>query len=155
MAAVISDRSVLYVFKVEAGKAWFLLLRGAPGTPNDGVWETIVAEPQGDEGSGRAAVRTLVELTTLDPQALWVIEHVETEYDARIDAVRLMPCFVALVTGEVKLSAVHDASRWFSATEAANTLRSEPKRAAIDAVNREIGVSVAGAIEPDPRLRIV
>jgi dihydroneopterin triphosphate diphosphatase len=155
MAGVVSDRSVLYAFRIEGGKPWYLLLRRAPHVDGPGTWESIVAEPRGDEGSGRAAIRTLVEVTSLDPQALWVLEHVETEYDARLDVIRLMPCFAALVAGEVKLGQMHDTLRWFSPTEATNALRAEPKRAAIDAVHREIGALVASGGEPDPRLRIV
>lgn len=155
MAGLISDRAVLYIFKIEAGRPWYLLLRCAPAAARPGAWETVVAEPRDGEGSARAAIRSLVETTSLDPVSLWGLEHVETEYDPEIDAIRLMPCFVALVSGEVKLGNMHDASRWLSATEAANAVHSGPKRESIEAMHRDVGQIVAGGAEPAPRLRLV
>ncbi|MCE9636902.1 MAG: NUDIX domain-containing protein [Planctomycetes bacterium] len=155
MAGLVSDRAVLYVFKIEGGRAWYLLLRCAPDSVHAGAWETVLAEPRDGEGSARAAIRSLVEMTSLDPVSLWGLEHVETEYDAEVDAIRLMPCFVALVSGDVKLGNSHDASRWFSATEAGNAVRSGPKRESIEAMHHEIGQIVAAGAEPEARLRLV
>lgn len=155
MPALIADRSVLYPFKVEGGRAWFLLLRRAAHVPGAGRWEPIVAEPRGDEGSGRAAVRSLVEQTSLDPRALWALDHVEVTYEPDADAIRTMPCFAALVSGEVRLGPLHDTSRWLSASEATNAAGSAPRRQSIDAVNHEVAVPVSRGGEPDPRLRIV
>lgn len=155
MPDLVTDRSVLYPAKAEAGRAWFLLFRRAPGQPGAGTWEPVYADLREGEGSARAAVRVLVEQTALQPLALWALDHVETGYDPGIDALRLMPCFVALVAGEVLLSPVHDASRWFSATEAANVLTSEPRRRSVEAAQHGVGAALSRDAEPDPRLRIV
>lgn len=155
MAQIISDKAVLYAFKVESGRPWYLLLRRSAAVEFPGVWESVVGEPRNGENCARAAIRAFVEQTSLDPVSLWAVEHVESHYDAHSDEVRLMPCFAALVSGEIRLGTRHDASRWFSSTEVANALGSAAKRASMDAIHHDVGAPVARGMEPDPRLRVV
>ncbi|MCG3135818.1 MAG: hypothetical protein HMLKMBBP_03584 [Planctomycetes bacterium] len=147
--------AVLYAFKVEQGRAWYLLLRRGPAMPDPGTWETLEALPTQGENSARAAVRVLLEETSLTPIALWALERAEVEFDPHADEIRLKPVYVALVSGEVRSSAAYDTCRWLSDREAVNSLRSEPQRTSLDVVHREVGLVVSRGQEPNPRLRVV
>jgi dihydroneopterin triphosphate diphosphatase len=155
MATIVSKTVSLYPFKVEAGRPWYLLLRRGPDRKLPGAWQAVHGHIEKGETSPRAAVRELTEETSLSPVSLWSMDYVERVYDARADEIRLVPCFGALVAGEVKLSSEHDASRWLSAREAANLFTFDNQRAAIDVLNRDVGQVVARGAEPNPFLRIV
>jgi hypothetical protein len=154
MAQLASDRTALYAFRIEGGRPWFLLLH-REGAPPDRGWEPVLADPRPGEGSARAAIRVLLEVTELDPVSLFALTHVQTDYDASRDAVRFMPCFAALVAGEVNLSPIHDAARWLSAPEAGNALGTESARRAVEAASHEVAAPLSKGDDPDPRLRIV
>lgn len=155
MAQIVSKTVSLYPFKVEGGRPWYLLLRRGEGNKLPGAWQAVHGHVEKDESSPRAAIRELMEETSLSPVSLWVADYVERVYDARKDEIRLVPCFAALISGEVRLSAEHDASRWLSSREAANLFTFENQRAAIDLIHRDIGQVVAKGGEPSPFLRVV
>ncbi len=155
MARIECLSAVLYAFKVEQGRPWYLLLRRAPGMPDAGTWETIEAHPEEGENSARAAVRVLLQETSLDPVALWALERAEVEFDPHADEIRLKPVFVALVSGEVRSADAYDTCRWLSESEAVNSLRSEPQRTSLGVVHREVGSLVSRGQDPNPRLRVV
>ena len=155
MAPIVSRTVSLYPFKVEAGRPWYLLLRRGADRHLPGAWQAVHGHVDEGESSARAAVRELLEETSLAPVSLWAADFVERFYEARTDEIHLVPCFAALVSGEVKLSDEHDASRWLSAREAANLFTFENQRAAIDAVHRDVGQVLARGAEPNPFLRVV
>src|SRR5204862_197307 len=82
------------------------------------------------------------------------VDLVERVYDPRMDEIRLVPCFAALVSGEITLSEEHDASRWLSSREAVNLFTFENQRAALEVVNRDIGQIAARGQEPNQFLRV-
>ena len=155
MPTTSSDRAVLYAFKIEGARPWYLLLHRADGQPNAGSWEVIEAVPNPGEKSSRAAIRTLVRATHLDPQALWALDRVETSFDATQDHIRHRPIYAALVSGDLRLGPEYDSSRWFSHREALAALRSPQQRATLEEIHGTIGAISARGEEPDPRLRIV
>ncbi len=155
MANIVSRTVSLYPFKIEGGRPWYLLLRRAPGPKLPGAWQAVHGHVQPGESSPRAAVRELREETSLAPISRWAIDYVERVYDQRADEIRLVPCFTALVAGDVKLSAEHDASRWLSSREAANLFTFDNQRLAVEAANRDVGQVFARGGEPNPFLRIV
>jgi 8-oxo-dGTP pyrophosphatase MutT (NUDIX family) len=155
MTAVVSKTASMYAFKIDADRAYYLLLRRAAGRKLAGAWQAVHGHIEKDETAAEAAVRELREETELVPSGVWAIDYVERVYDPRKDEVRLVPCFAALVTGEVKLSAEHDASRWLSRGEASNLFTFENQRAALEIADRDIGKVVARGGDPSPFLRIV
>ncbi len=155
MAKIVSKTVSLYLFKVEAGRPWYLLLRRGPDSKLPGAWQAVHGHVESGESSSQAAARELIEETSLSAISLWSVDYVERVYDPRADEIRLVPCFAALVAGEVKLSNEHDASRWLSSREAANLFTFENQRAAIEIVNRDIGQVLARGGEPNPFLRVV
>src|SRR6188474_1721532 len=129
MAEIVSKTVSLYAFKIEGDRPWHLLLRRGPDRKLPGAWQAVHGHVEKGEKAHEAARRELVEETELVPQTLWVADYVERVYDPRKDEIRLVPCFAALVTGDVKLSAEHDAWRWLSAREAASLFTFENQRA--------------------------
>ncbi len=155
MASIVSKTVSFYPFKVEGGRPWYLLLRRAPERKLAGAWQAVHGHVNKGEMSVEAGVRELEEETGLSPMSIWTIDYVERVYDARADEIRLVPCFTALVSGDVRLSEEHDASRWLSHREAVNLFTFENQREAISVANREIGQVVAKGSEPSAFLRIV
>src|SRR5687767_6118998 len=51
MPTIHSEDAVLYAFKIEAGRPWYLLLRRAGGAAAAGTWETLAAVPRARGGA--------------------------------------------------------------------------------------------------------
>jgi dATP pyrophosphohydrolase len=151
---IVSKTVSLYAFKIEGDRPWYLLLRRGPAKKLPGAWQAVHGHVEEDETAAKAAVRELREETELVPSGVWAVDYVETVYDMKKDEVRLVPCFAALVTGDVKLSAEHDASRWLSVREAANLFTFENQRAALEIADRDIGKIVARGGDPSPYFRV-
>ena len=154
MTKIVSKTVSLYPFRVENGRPWYLLLRRGPDRKLPGAWQAVHGHVEDDEAGPAAALRELTEETSLAPASLWVADYVERVYDPRKDEIRLVPCFTALVSGEVKLSKEHDASRWLSVREAAGLFTFENQRAALEIVHRDVGQVVANGGDPSPFLRL-
>src|SRR5437867_4464921 len=137
MAELVSRTVSLYPFKVEAGRPWYLLLRRAADKKLPGAWQAVHGHLQLGETSSDAALRELSEETSLTPMSVWAADYVERVYDHVRDELRLVPCFAALISGEIRLSEEHDASRWLSSREAINLFTFENQRAALDVINRD------------------
>ena len=155
MPTTATDRAVLYAFKAEGGRPWYLLLRRADGLPGAGTWDTIEAVPFPGESSARAVIRALVDETALDPQGLWALDRAETIFEHAKDLIRIRPVYAALVTGDITLIPKHGSSRWLSDREMLSTLKSAQQRASLEEVNAAVATAVARGQEPDPRLRVV
>jgi hypothetical protein len=154
MSHVVARRAALYPFKVEGGRAWYLVLRRAESVERPGTWEAVRTDLGPTDTAAGAVVAALQHLTALEQVSLWSLDHVEQAYDAEADEVVFCPCFTALVAGDLVLSAVHDASRWLSPREAANTLGREGPRVALDVAHRHVGQVCAAGAFPDPTLRV-
>jgi len=156
MSHVVASRVSLYPFKVEDGRPWYLLLRRPEGAPRaPGAWEAVHSALDATEHASHSAVRALEEQTALEPVSLWAVDHVESRYDHETDEIVLAPCFAMLVTGELELSPLHDASRWLSHREARNAFRSDPSRQALELAHRDVGQVCARGALPDPALRVL
>ncbi len=140
---------------MEAGRAYYLLLRRAEGRPGAGIWESLEAHPRDGEVTARAAVRILLQETSLEPLGLWTVDRVETEFDPATDLIRFKPVFAALVTGETRTSDAYDSARWLSEKEAANMLSTDTARISLEAIQRDICLPLGRNAEPAGRLRIV
>ena len=154
MSGLVPERAAVFAFKIDSGRPWYLLFRRAMESTGGGAWETLLALPQTGESTARAAVRTVLDVATLQTTALWALDHAEVEYDPADELVRFVPSFAALVAGEAQHGATHDVCRWFSATEAANALVLPARRAALESVHQTIGQVVARGGETPTRLRI-
>jgi 8-oxo-dGTP pyrophosphatase MutT (NUDIX family) len=155
MAKIVSKTVSVYPFKIEAGRAWYLLLRRAPDRRLAGAWQVVHGHVDADETCAQAAARELAEETSLDMHSIWSADYVERVFDAEKDEIRLVPCFAAYVSGDVKLSDEHDASRWLSHREATALFTFESQRTALEIVHRGFGGVVAHGRDPNPFLRVV
>lgn len=152
---IVSDSITLVAFQIRDGRPWFLLLRrDTAGAPPE-EWEVVTGRRRAEESPPRAAIRRLLEWTALDPNALWALDHLSGGYDVERDVIAVTPCFAAQVSGSVELSDRHDASRWLSVREAANTCSSHAARAVIELANAQCALPLAAGAGPSPRTRIV
>jgi dATP pyrophosphohydrolase len=154
MPEIVSNTVSVYAFKVEAGRAWYLLLRRTEGGKLAGAWQVIHGKVEEDEETFRAAVRELVEETGLAPVGLWSVDFLEHFHDILSDTIRLSACFAAQIQGEPELSEEHDASRWLSFREAQNLCTFRNQREALEVIQHDIANVVAKGAEPAEFLRL-
>lgn len=154
MAQIVSRTVSVYAFAVEDGEPRYLLLRRTPGRKLPGAWQVVHGHVERGETSVDAALRELVEETGLAAKSLWAVDYVERVFDPRRDEIRLVPCFAALVEGDVTLSKEHDAAEWLAAAQAAKRFTFENQRAALAALHRDVGRVLARGGEPSAFLRI-
>ena len=83
-------------------------------------WCQIAGTLEEGETAWQAALRELAEETRLRPAALYSADICEQFYEAQLDAVAIIPVFVAYIepTAEVQLNEEHSEHRWVSFEEA-------------------------------------
>lgn len=103
----------------------YLLLRRSPHEKiYPDIWQFVSGSIEGSESATEAALREMSEETSLTPDELWVVPHVNIFYDPTHDSLNLTPIFAAQVApGSIpKLSAEHHEYRWCERSAAAGLL---------------------------------
>lgn len=126
-----------------------LVLRRGAGGRCPGSWEAVHGHIEEGESPAEAALRELREETGLVAERLYNLSRVETFYLHRLDALALVPVFVAFLPGDgtVTLSTEHDASAWLPVREAVTRLAWPRERRALEDAVQLFGTGHAGALE--------
>lgn len=129
------------VFKKGDKHPLYLLLHRAGGEkiyPN--IWQFITGSIEDNEKAMDAAVREVIEETSIKPTALWVVPYILSFYDAGADAINICPFFAAQVNENisVRLSDEHDDFGWFTLDEAIQKLVWHNQREGIRIVHDHI-----------------
>jgi dATP pyrophosphohydrolase len=125
MVQIVSKMIEVCVFSRKDGEVRFLLLRRSPDEKiYPGIWQFISGSVEDGEHAHEAALRELKEETGFEPQALWVVPHVNVFYDVDYDAVNLMPVFAAEVADRPTptLCPEHSEFEWLPYQEALRRL---------------------------------
>ncbi|MCU0621210.1 MAG: NUDIX domain-containing protein [Gemmatimonadales bacterium] len=125
-----------------------LALRRGAGGRCPGSWETVHGHIEPGEAPADAARRELREETGLEAERLYNLSRVETFYLHRLDALALVPVFVAFTGhGAVRLSHEHDDHAWLPPSRAAERLAWPRERRALEDAIQLFGRGDAGALE--------
>lgn len=152
MPALRADLIDCYVFRRSTSGVEFLMLQRRPDDELGGTWQAVHGKVEPGESAVQAAIRELREEAGLTPVGFWQIDHVNTFYVARVDAIFLCTCFAAEVPPDavVRLNEEHVDSRWVSAADAPRTFMWPGQRQAI----REVLDDIIAASPAEPFLRI-
>lgn len=154
MPEIVTNIVDVYPFRRTGGRVEFLLLHRAADRRIGATWQAVHGRIEPGESAAQAAVRELREEAGLIPQRLWQLEHVNTFYLGREDAIAMCPGFAAEVAADaaVVLNAEHTAFRWLAAEEALSELMWPGQRTAVREV---LDVIVSpGAAEPLLRMEL-
>jgi dATP pyrophosphohydrolase len=141
MPRILSHQVEIHVFRRRRIRTEFLCLRRTPVRKTlPGVWQPVTGGIRRGEAALAAAVRELGEETRLTPLRWWALESVSVYFDARKDAISVLPLFAAEVAwnSTVTLSDEHDAFEWLPARSAGARFLWEAQRTALAAVHAEI-----------------
>lgn len=112
------------IFRREAGRTLYLLLRASKGRPSAGYWQLLAGEAQPGVVAAQAAMQEVEQHTGLRVVNLWALDYVRTAYAPREDCIQLAPVFVAEVgDGKLMLSTAYEDSRWITFDQALALLR--------------------------------
>ncbi|MGB3497404.1 MAG: NUDIX domain-containing protein [Rhodanobacter lindaniclasticus] len=144
-------RMVSIVVLRGVGAATQMLLLRRAGSYLHGAWSYVAGHVEAGETGWQAAMRELREETALAPEGFWATSFCEQFYRASVDAVELVPAFVARVAGDAlpRLNGEHSAFRWATLDEAAALLPFGSQRELLAHVRCEFVER-----EPSPFLRL-
>lgn len=110
----------LYPYKLDGKKVFFLLFKRASGRIYDGQWRMIGGKVQNGESHWEAALRELMEETTLTPELMWTIPSLNSFYEHQSDKILNIPAFAAEIDGSspILLDSEHSEYDWFLLDEA-------------------------------------
>ena len=131
-----------------------LTLRRATGR-SPGSWEAVHGHIESGERPAETAWREVIEETGLTPDRLYNLSRVESFYLHRMDAVALVPAFVAMVSGTpaVTVSNEHDRAEWLPIAEARARMAWPRCRRALDDIAELLAGGDAGPLEDVLRVR--
>lgn len=101
-----------------------VLIMKRVGDPLDGEWFQVAGRIEDGETAWAAALRELEEEASLVPQRFYAAEICEQFYSHEVDAIIVMPVFVAFVddTAQVVLNEEHSEYKWMTLNEAQSVL---------------------------------
>ncbi len=154
-----SNIIAIYIVRPARDGLELLMLQRPPSHRFAGAWQTVgghIEEKQG-ETAWQAAMRELDEETGLEVERWFRIDRPETFYNPENDTIYIVPAFAALVAAraEPTISAEHQAWRWQSPTQAAETVDWAAMRDSILMVGEALadpGNPGLGVMEFDPRI---
>ncbi len=141
MSTIVCRIIEVCVFKREDGGPKYLLLKRSN---NDriypGIWQLVTGTMHQGETALNAALRELAEESDLQPVRLWVAPHVSAFYVATDDTMQISPLFAAEVSssGDLRLSAEHQAFGWYPYEEARELLVWPGQRRGLEIVQQYI-----------------
>lgn len=141
MAEVVSSLVEVCVFRMEGGRAAYLVLRrSATETAYPGLWQIVTGTIEPGEKALDAALRELREETGASPDRFWIVPYTHAFYDHRRDAVNLVPLFAAELSpgATITLSAEHARCEWLPFAAARERLVWPGQRNGLDVVDRYI-----------------
>ncbi len=129
---------VVYAVRHTARGAEVLLLKRSKGDTLDEFWLHCAGRIEEGEKGWQAAVRELREETGLETPDFYSTNYCEQFYSAGMDAICMLPLFVAIVpeTAEVKLNDEHSAHVWVGFDAARDMVPFNNQRECLDVVER-------------------
>lgn len=100
-------------------KGWlFLMLQRAQDIIYPNIWQCVTGKIKENEKPFATAIREVKEETNLKATNMWVVDQVNTFYDANYDTMNLIPIFgVQVKSQDVQLSVEHVQYKWCSINE--------------------------------------
>jgi len=117
-----------------------------------GNWQMVSGTTEENEVATQTALRELKEETGLVPLEVYIVDMVETFYEARSNRIMTLPVFVAFINGDEKITLSpheHDAYEWLDLQATEKKLDFENQRALLRYVEKQY---VRGT--PNPILKI-
>ena len=126
-----------------------VLRRSVTGGRCAGAWEVVHGHIEDGERPADAALREMLEETSLWPLRFYNLSRVESFYQHRIDEVALVPVFVAVVADDAEptLSDEHDAAEWMVPEQAAARVAWPREARALEDIRRVFRDGHAGALD--------
>jgi len=112
------------VFRLDAGRGEYLLLKRAPHVFYGGIWQYVTGTVEPGEHTVATIMREVREETGLTPEALYRVPDVGCFYLAEDDAIHLVSVFAARVARDipVRISGEHTGYDWQDRETAGTTL---------------------------------
>ncbi len=139
MALTVSTTIEVCIFRRDAGRALYLLLRRSERERvYPGIWQYVTGSVHQGEKSVDAALRELREETGLEPTGFWIVPYVNSFYDRNRDEVNMSPLFAAEVPAgdSPRLSTEHSELGWFDYDESSRMLVWPGQREGLRIVNQ-------------------
>lgn len=117
MPEIVSRMVQVHIARLACEQYEYLLLQRADDEPAyPGVWQVITGGIEPGETAVEAARRELIEETGLLHETMWAVPYVASFFDAKRDAIHLVPVFAVIVSPatEPTLSSEHKAYEWLS-----------------------------------------
>jgi dATP pyrophosphohydrolase len=113
-----------------------LLLKRSKNDALDEFWLHCAGRIEPGEKAWQAAIRELHEETGLRTDKFYSANFCEQFYSAGMDAICMLPLFVAIVdeSAEVKLNNEHSAHKWVGFTEARSMVPFHNQRQCLDVI---------------------
>ena len=115
----------LYLYKLSDGQPKFLLFRRAKGKMYEGQWRMIGGKVHADETYWQAALRELMEETSLKPMRFWTIPSVNQFYEHSTDTILSIPAFAAEIAEDdsIVLDSEHTEYMWIQPEDASTYIQ--------------------------------
>lgn len=112
-----------------------LVLRRSPDVHlYPGIWQCVTGRVNTQESAVQAAIREVLEETSLIPLRMWTLPHVAAWYSPNDNRVEHSPCFGVMVaeSSQPRLSNEHDAFEWLSPATANTQLLIPTQRVCVE-----------------------
>ncbi|MHB9023755.1 MAG: NUDIX domain-containing protein [Armatimonadota bacterium] len=137
MPTLSTDAVNVLILHRDAGRPLYLLLRDAEPEAFAGHWRLAIGTVGSGETVMQAALREATKVTGQQPISLWVLDRLNTFFDARYDRLHLAPVFVAEVP-EGRTSKEAGETRWITFEQAQELLRWPGQRDSLRQAHEEV-----------------
>lgn len=146
----------VYPFSVDNGRPQYLTLLRTPGLALGNTWQAVHGRIEKRETAVQAAVRELVQQTSVQPTSLWTIDYVNTFFSPEEDTIYVVPSIGVLIPAdaEVGLTPEHVNWEWVSPDVAIRRFLWIGQRLAVQTLHDEIAGPMGSGRAPNPYLQI-